>query len=98
MNAIKMNYRVAIGLVLCAALCPLGAQSPTATLVGTVMDPTGLAVGVGRGEGRNSGTNEVRKIETDQRGQVTAPNLAPGSSAVTISTAGFPLLHQTGTH
>src|SRR5260370_22313194 len=60
------------------------------------MDPTGLAVVAAKVEVRNSVTSEVRKTETDQRGEFTVPNLAPGSYDVTISRDGFRTLHETG--
>src|SRR5579872_6933032 len=92
----KMSSRVATGVVFCAGLGQLGAQNPTATLVGTVTDPTGLAVTGAKVEVRNSATNEVRKAETDQRGEFTAPNLAPGIYDVSVSHPGFRALHETG--
>src|ERR1700676_2354355 len=95
MIAMKMKFRVATGLVFCA-LGQLGAQNPTATLVGTVTDPTGSAVMASKVEVRNSETNEVRKAESDQRGEFTAPNLAPGIYDVSISHPGFRSLHETG--
>ena len=95
MSAMKMKFRVAMGLVFCT-LGQLGAQNPTATLVGTVTDPTGSVVVAAEVEVRNSGTNEVRKVETGQRGEFTVPNLAPGIYDVSISQAGFRTLHETG--
>jgi hypothetical protein len=47
-------------------------------------------------EVRNSGTNEVRKMETDERGEFTAPNLAAGYYTVTISKEGFRVLSEAG--
>src|SRR5690349_16611314 len=91
-----MRIRAAIGLAFFAALGQLGAQNPTATLVGTVTDPTGSAMMAAKVEVRNSGTNEVRKVETDQRGEFTVPNLAPGIYDVSISQTGFRALHETG--
>jgi hypothetical protein len=77
---------VAACLLLCAALCQLAAQNPTATLVGTVKDPTGSLVP----------TNEIRKALTDQRGEFTVPNLAPGIYDVDVSKPGFRFLHEAG--
>jgi hypothetical protein len=74
----------------------LSAQNPTATLVGVVTDPTGGVVGAAAVEVRNSGTNEVRKAESDQQGEFIVSNLAPGIYEVSISKAGFRTLHETG--
>jgi hypothetical protein len=95
MSAMKMTFRVAMELVF-FTLGQLGAQNPTATLVETVTDPTGSAVMAAKVEVRNSGTNEVRKLETDQRGEFTVPNLPPGIYDVSISHPGFRTLHETG--
>ena len=81
-------------LVIGAALGQLEAQ--TATLVASVTDPTGSAVIAAKVEIRNSGTNEVRKAQTDQRGEFTAPDLAPGIYDVSITHPGFRTLHETG--
>lgn len=85
--------RIAWALLLGAAL---SAQNPTATLVGTVTDPTGLAILAADVEVRNSGTNEIRKMETGHRGEFTAPNLPPGIYDVSITHPGFRTLHETG--
>ncbi len=69
-----MKLPVAFAMLFCAALCKLDAQVPTATLVGTVTDPSGALVAGVKVEVRNSGTNEVRKAESDQRGEFTAPD------------------------
>jgi hypothetical protein len=82
-------------LLFCAA-CALWGQTPTATVVGTVKDPTGLAVMAAKVEVRNSGTNEVWKVETDQRGEFTVADLTPGIYAVSISQPGFRTLYETG--
>ena len=56
------------GVLFCAVVCRLAAQNPTAALVGTVLDPAGSAVQGAKVEVRNSGTNEVRKTESDAKG------------------------------
>src|SRR5580704_2749400 len=91
-----VRFRVATGLAFCATLGQLAAQNPSATLVGNVTDPAGLAVIGAKVEVRNTATNEVRNAQTDQRGEFTAPDLAPGIYDVSISQAGFRALHETG--
>ncbi|HEV3199393.1 MAG TPA: carboxypeptidase-like regulatory domain-containing protein, partial [Bryobacteraceae bacterium] len=80
----------------CAVIWKLAAQTPNAVLVGSVVDPAGSAVAGAKVEVRNSGTNEVRTTESDQKGEFTAPNLKPGIYDVTISRDGFRSLHETG--
>jgi hypothetical protein len=86
-----------VALFFCfAAICRLTAQTPTATLLGTVTDPSGAAVVGAKVEVRNSGTNEVRKAQTDARGEFTMPNLAAGYYDVNIVQDGFRTLNQSG--
>jgi hypothetical protein len=70
------------------------AQNPTATLVGSVTDPSGSMVVGAKVEIRNSATNEVRKVQSDQKGEFLAPNLAPGTYEVNVSKEGFRTLRQ----
>src|SRR5260370_1082485 len=76
-------------------LCRLCAQDPAATLVGSVVDSSGALVVGARVEIRNAATNEVRKTESDAKGEFTTPNLPPGFYDVTISKTGFRTLHET---
>ena len=92
---ISTRIRLATGLFVCGAICEIGAQTPNAVLVGVVVDPAGSAVAGAKVEVRNSGTNEVRTTESDQKGEFTAPNLKPGIYDVTISRDGFRSLHET---
>jgi hypothetical protein len=88
------RIRTAVGWLFCAAVCLYG-QNPTATLVGTVVDPAGLVVAGAKVEIRNSATNEHREVESGPKGVFIAPNLAPGTYGVTISKNGFRTLRQT---
>src|SRR5690242_7964495 len=65
-------------IAVCAAICALYAQNPSATLVGTVTDPSGLAVAGAKVKVLASATNQVRKTESDSKGAFIVPNLAPG--------------------
>jgi hypothetical protein len=82
--------------LLCLAACPLAAQNPTAALVGTVVDPAGAVIQGAQVEIRNSDTNELRKADTNAKGEFTIANLAPGTYDVTVSREGFRTLHETG--
>src|SRR5580704_2150040 len=92
----NMNVRLATGLLLCAALGTLTAQTPTATLVGTVLDPAGAAVQGAKVEVRDTGTNEVRSITSDQKGEFTVPHLNPGIYTVNVTKEGFQVLSEKG--
>lgn len=91
-----MTMRLSARILVCAALCRLGAQTPTATLVGIPKDPSGALVAGVKVEVRNEDTNALRTSESDMKGEFIVPNLAPGRYAVTMSKEGFRTLHQTG--
>ncbi len=67
---------------------PVRAQS-TATLAGTVKDPTGAVLPGATVVLHNNGTGADRALTSDQAGQYVAPSLAPGDYNVTISAPGF---------
>jgi hypothetical protein len=83
-----------VGIFLLCAL--LLAQTPTATLVGTVYDSSGAVVPHASLAVKNTDTNEVRKTLSSERGEFTIPNLAPGSYDVTTVKEGFRPRRETG--
>jgi hypothetical protein len=96
----RIRWQPVVSLVACfvffAAIGRVAAQNPTATLVGTVLDPAGAAVEGAQIEVRNAGTNETRKAQSDMKGEFTLANLAPGTYDVTVSMDGFRTLRETG--
>ncbi|MGI8741539.1 MAG: carboxypeptidase regulatory-like domain-containing protein [Bryobacteraceae bacterium] len=74
----------------------LSAQSPTATLVGTVEDTTGARIGDADIQVRNIDMGDARTASSKADGQFTIPNLAPGKYEVTIAKPGFRTMRQTG--
>ncbi len=64
-------------------------QQTTATLVGTVTDPSGAAVSDASVAVVNLQTNVRHETKTDQTGNFTAPFLPAGSYSVTVSMKGF---------
>ena len=71
------------------------AQTPTATLVGTVFDPTGAVVVGASLEVRNSDTNQRRAAQSAAKGEFTILDLAPGRYEVEIVKDGFRAVHET---
>ncbi len=65
------------------------AQSVTATLVGTVLDPTSAAVPDARITVTNLGTNVSRTVPCNERGDYVIPNLAPGTYQLVAEHEGF---------
>ena len=77
-------------LTLVAVVCtvPTYAQS-TATLSGTITDPTGALLPGATVAAHNNGTNADRTVVSDKAGQYVIPSLAPGDYSVTVSAMGF---------
>ena len=67
---------------------PSFAQS-TATLAGTVTDPTGAVLPGASITVHNNGTGADRTVVSDKSGQYVVPSLSPGDYTVTLSAAGF---------
>ena len=72
------------------------AQTPTATLVGRVTDPSGAAIPSAELRVRNAVTNDVRQARTSATGEFTVPSLAPGRYDITVEITGFRTLRQEG--
>ncbi len=70
------------------AAVPVLAQS-TATLAGTVKDPTGAVLPGATVTIHNNGTGANRTIASDSAGQYVAPSLIPGDYTVTVAAQGF---------
>jgi len=68
---------------------PLRAQDTTATILGTITDPSGAAVSGAEVQVTNTATNEVHSLKTSDSGAFTVPQLNPGTYTITITTPGF---------
>src|SRR5215831_5323289 len=65
------------------------AQQTTATVVGTVTDPSGASVPDVRVQASNLATNVSRETLSDGTGAYSLPNLPPGVYRITASKTGF---------
>ncbi len=85
----KLAPRAAV-LAFCA-LMPLAlrAQSPGATLSGTITGPTGNGVSNATVSAINLTTNQVSETHTALSGAYSFPNLPPGDYDVSVSAEGF---------
>ncbi len=65
------------------------AQLAGATLSGEVSDRSGAIIASASVTIRNTATDEVRNVTTNERGLYNAPSLQPGIYSVTVSAPGF---------
>jgi hypothetical protein len=73
---------------LVAAISAMG-QTPTSSIVGDVLDPSGLPVPDATTNVRNKGTGESRRTRTDNQGRFTVLSLPPGGYDVEVQKDGF---------
>ncbi|MBI3684009.1 MAG: carboxypeptidase regulatory-like domain-containing protein [Acidobacteria bacterium] len=67
----------------------LSAQTITSTIVGTVVDPTGLAVGAAEVALIQPSTGFERRTATAENGSFAFPSLAPGEYRIAVRRDGF---------
>jgi hypothetical protein len=85
---------VALFVCLLAGAKWLQAQS-TATIVGTVTDPSGAVVAGGQVKITNIGTGQTRTLTTNFSGTYQAPELQVGTYSVEVTAPGFKKYEQT---
>jgi outer membrane receptor protein involved in Fe transport len=73
----------------------LAAQTPTATIVGRVVDSTHAGIAKASIQVRDVGTNETRVAESQPDGQYTITTLPPGNYEIRVEKAGFKQLRET---
>src|ERR1700682_15770 len=91
-------------LVRASALCALSlvfsisaySQAVNATLLGTVTDVTGAVVANAKVTATATNTGVSRVTQTNESGNYTFPDLAPGIYSVTVEQAGFKRESRTG--
>ncbi len=85
------RFVVFLSFVLLATFNPLDSfgQAVSGNIIGTVTDPSGAAVSGAQITVTNIGTNSSYQTTTNESGNYTAANLAPGSYLVTIAAPGF---------
>jgi uncharacterized membrane protein len=82
--------------LLAGASVRLNAQVTTATITGTVVDPSGAAVAEAAIQVKNRGTDATQSVTSDGQGRFNVPSLSVGDYDVTASKAGFATLVRTG--
>jgi Carboxypeptidase regulatory-like domain len=88
-KAVKIAFGVSLILILVLNSHLLRAQETTATLSGTVTDPSGNAVAHAKISAKNSSTGQSINTQSDSAGHYTIANLVPGDYEVSASAEGF---------
>jgi hypothetical protein len=73
-----------------------GGQATTATLVGSVLDPSGAAIPSAQVTANNIETNVEHRSVSDKNGDYSIGQLPPGTYTITVEAQGFSKLVQTG--
>lgn len=76
-------------LIICICAGVARAQISSATLLGTVTDPSGGPIAGAAVEVKNVGTLTTRSVTTSGTGEYVIPNLAAAHYSVTVKMAGF---------
>ena len=80
---------ISLSLILLSGGPAVWAQLAGATLSGEVSDRSGAIIASASVRIRNTATDEVRNVTTNERGLYNAPSLQPGTYSVTVSAPGF---------
>ncbi len=84
-----MKSLCSVTLLFCACTAMLHAQISSATLVGTVTDPSGAAVAGAVVQAKNNATLLERSAKTDSKGEYVIPDLAAAHYTLTVTMTGF---------
>ncbi|HZS56174.1 MAG TPA: TonB-dependent receptor [Bryobacteraceae bacterium] len=84
-----MNRSLAVLIASLGSAAMLLAQTPTAVVTGTVVDPTGATVPDAKVTAVNQETNVASRKNTSSDGSFTIINLLPGNYVLTVEKEGF---------
>src|SRR5262252_4131439 len=84
-----ISRTIILTTVMLLAAAHLHAQGATASISGTVLDPTGAAIPGASITVKNVGTAFTRTVISDDQGRYVAPELPIGEYEVQASLAGF---------
>jgi hypothetical protein len=83
------RYSLVFSLALLTVACPLFAQSDSATLSGTITDPSGAVISNGTVLVTNTETNISQTTRSNSVGLYSFPKLAPGHYRISVKNTGF---------
>ncbi len=85
----RLRRLAAALLLLAASALPCMAQTITGSIVGSVVDPSGLSVVDADVSVVHVATGVARQMKSDERGDFTFGSLQPGQYMLTVTAAGF---------
>ena len=85
---------LAVVLIATSLGITLHAQAVSGNIIGTITDPSGGAIAGATVAVANTGTGFSTQTTTNDSGNYTAPDLAPGTYTVTVTQSGFQKLEQ----
>ncbi|MBZ5540018.1 MAG: carboxypeptidase regulatory-like domain-containing protein [Acidobacteriia bacterium] len=91
-----VRQSLVLALVLSACGAVVFAQVTSGTIFGAVKDPSGAMVPHATVTATNAAAGITRTVSTNEEGGFVLPNLAPGTYAITVETAGFKKMEKTG--
>jgi hypothetical protein len=91
MNLKMANFALALATLIVGLMFShsLRAQIPTATLSGTITDPSGAVVPNAKVSLKNLASDKSVETQTDSVGRYNVPNLTPGDYELSVSAVGY---------
>jgi len=83
------TFKALLLIILCFLIIPTFIQAQTASLTGTVTEPSGAVVPGAAITVRNTATNATRTLESNSVGSYRVENLVPGAYEVSAEKSGF---------
>lgn len=92
----QIHFRslVALFALTLAAINPLAAQTITGSIIGTVLDSSGLPIAGVEATVTHIATGAAREVRSNERGDILFNSLQPGAYNLTIAAKGFKTLQQ----
>src|SRR5262245_34836058 len=82
--------------IVTSSVMPLGAQTTTGTISGTVIDPAGALIPGAMVSVTNEATGDSRSTLTSESGNFSFPSLLPATYTLRVELAGFQTFQRTG--
>src|ERR1035438_8188558 len=85
----RLRWISVMALLLCFSACLAYSQAVNGTLLGSITDAAGGSVGNAKVGITEETTGVSKTVQSNESGNFTFPDLAPGSYTITVELAGF---------